>query len=243
MKLIPLKQLLRTTVIPELFAHTAYFSTGEIRAALRRRRVAFKPATLNRYLHELTQAGYIHDAGRGWYSSLPERFSLDPAPVEPVVESLTKQFPLVRFSCWSTQQINGYMHHMLARFATFVYVPRAAMKPVFQFLRDQGYHAYLNPTRKEAAKNFTIREKTIVVRPSLRKQPADTKFAPIEKLLVDIYVESEALAMMDRGEFERMAKNVIRSARVSVPTVIAYSDERQVPIRKLFTEAQSIISD
>ena len=70
----------------------------------------------------------------------------------------------------------------------------------------------------------------------LQVLPGESKFAPIEKVLVDIYFESEALALMDRGEFERMAENVIRSARVSVPTVIAYSDERQVPILKLFTE-------
>jgi hypothetical protein len=101
----------------------------------------------------------------------------------------------------------------------------------------------LNPTRKEAGKSFTIRGKTVVVRPSLRKEPGDGNFAPIEKLLVDLYAESEALALMDRGELQRMAGNLIQSARVSVPKIIAYSEERQVPIGKLFTRQQSINSD
>jgi hypothetical protein len=105
-----LKQILREECLPALAGQSEYYSTEAVTAWLGRRKLRCPPATLNRYLHEFRQSGLIHDAGRGWYSSLATPFTLNREPVASLVQELSKTFPLLDFSCWSTEQIKGAMH-------------------------------------------------------------------------------------------------------------------------------------
>jgi hypothetical protein len=237
-----LKDHLRDAILPALGSQSPYYNIDRVRAALKREKLTCEPETLNRYLHELTQTGFIYDAGRGWYSSIQTPFQLDTAQVEPLVAQLQQQFPLLSFACWSTAQIKGYMHHMLAKFVTFVYVPRDSMDAVAESLQENGCQAFLNPMQKEAAKSFKIGDKTVVVRPAISKEPVTGNFATVEKLLVDLHVESRALSLMDLGEFQRMSGNLVTSGRITVPVLTAYGAIRKVSLDELFGKEQSIIS-
>jgi hypothetical protein len=75
---------------------------------------------LRGYMSEFMRAGVIHHAGRGWYSRLATPFTLNSEPVASLVQSLSRTFPLVGFSCWSTAQNKGAMHHLLSQFVTFL---------------------------------------------------------------------------------------------------------------------------
>jgi hypothetical protein len=117
-----LKQVLRTKCLPALAGRTTYFSIADVRAWLREGGRACSPALLRGYMSEFMRAGVIHHAGRGWYSRLANPFTLNSEPVANLVQSLSQTFPLVGFSCWSTAQIKGAMHHLLSQFVTFVNV-------------------------------------------------------------------------------------------------------------------------
>jgi len=127
-----LKQILRAECLPALAARAAYFSHADVRAWLRGRRLAIRPALLREYLSAAMRDGTMHDAGRGWYSRLAEPFTLDTAPVAALAAELAKAFPLVTFSCWSTEQVKGAMHHLLSKFVTFVNVEADAMESTFR---------------------------------------------------------------------------------------------------------------
>jgi hypothetical protein len=130
-----LKQILRAECLPTLAARAAYFKLADVRAWLRGRRLAISPALLREYLSAAMRDGTVHDAGRGWYSRLAEAFTLDTAPVAALAAELAKAFPLVTFSCWSTEQVKGAMHHLLSRFVTFVNVEAEAMETVWEARR------------------------------------------------------------------------------------------------------------
>lgn len=59
--------------------------------------------TLRQYMSEAMAKGVVHDAGRGWYSSIPEPFNLEMPPIKTTIRRIQKAFPLLEFSCWSTQ--------------------------------------------------------------------------------------------------------------------------------------------
>jgi hypothetical protein len=63
------KTLLRKALERRL-ARQPYISVATVRNDLAKAGGTAQPATLNRYLAEFTRAGLIHDAGRGWYSSV-----------------------------------------------------------------------------------------------------------------------------------------------------------------------------
>lgn len=235
-----MKELLRGHIVPKLSAKAPYFSTEAVRAELEAARRPFEPATLNSYLHELTEAHFIYDAGRGWYSSLSQPFVLDPAPVQPLVNELAKAFPLVAFSCWSTEQIKGAMHHLLSRFVTFVNAEADAMESVWEHLRDAGWDAWLNP-RGAGAARFALRERTVVVRRESRKSPSKQPFAPIEKLLVELCFEARDLQLMALSEFHTMLANLAGANRIQMGTLLSYAAERKLPLEQLFGDKNQLI--
>jgi hypothetical protein len=220
------KEVLFNRVLAQLKAELPYFTTAAIIGRVKAHKVEISEATLPVYLTEATASGLIHDAGRGWYSRLSESARLDPKPVEPVVKLLAKKFPLLDFHCWSTVQVNPWMHHLLGKGVTFVNTDSEAMESVADCLREAGYDTHLNPTG--AAKNrFAIRDKTVVVRRRVIGAPEENHFSRLETLLVDLFLESDRLALMDVGEFREMAVAAVSSGRISVPKLINYAANRK----------------
>ena len=220
-----LKQVLRDECLPTLGSQSKYYNTEAVRTWLSRRRLGLPRATLNRYLHDFRRAGRIYDAGRGWYSSLATPFTLYREPVSSLVQKLNKTFPLLEFSVWSTEQIASYGHHLLAKFITFVHTDRDSMQSLFESLRDAGYDAYLNP-RGATAEQFAVRDRTVVVRPRVTTQPAEDHFVTIEGLLVDLCVESDALGLMDSGEYFQIFGNATRAGRILIGRLAQYARKR-----------------
>jgi Family of unknown function (DUF6577) len=235
-----LKHLLRDECLPALGEQSKYYSTEAVRTWLHRRKLHCPPATLNRYLHEFCRNGLIYDAGRGWHSSLATPFALDREPISGLVQELNKTFPLVEFSCWSTEQIKSGMHHLLSRFVTVINVEPDSMESVWEHLRDTGWDAWLNPRGAEAAR-FAVRERTIIVRRESRKSPSKESYAPIEKLLVELYFEARDLQFMALPEFHTMLANLAGTRRIQIATLIAYAADRKLPLKKLFGEKNQLI--
>lgn len=228
-----LKQALRDECLPALGGQSKYYNTEAVKAWLQKRKLRCPPVTLNRYLHEFTRAGLIFSAGRGWHSSLATVFKLNREPVSSLVQELNESFPLLDFSCWSTAQISGYGHHLLAKFVAFVHTERDSMETVVEALRETGWTAYLHPTRLEATKSFRQSDKTVVVRPAVSRAPVDGKYATIEKILVDLCAEIAALRLLDAGEYQRLVVNLANSERISVATLAEYAKRRNLRVQEV----------
>ena len=236
------KQCLREEVIPALRERSPYFDVASIRYLLTEKDVHVERKTLNRYMLELTAGGFVFSAGRGWYSFLKTPFHLDTGPLGDLTTEINRKFPLLDFACWSTRQINRFMHHLLARFVQFVFTERDAMGSVFDYLHDAGYNVYLNPTKREADKNFSVGERTVVIRPIVTKAPVQGHVATIEKILVDLSVEHKVLPLMDQSEFQGMCRNLVTSERVVMSELMSYARRRRVVLEDLFENPQSTIS-
>jgi hypothetical protein len=211
-----LKQVLRDEC---LTARAAYFSMADVRDWLRHRNIICPPALLREYLSEFMRKGVIHNAGRGWYSRLAQLCVLDAKPVARLVREVEKAFPLLDFTCWSTEQIRSYGHHLLARFATFVHTERDAMSSV-------SYDVHLNP-RGAAARQFVIRERTVVIRPKPTTQPHEKHLVTMEGVLVELFMESRALGLLDEGEYFRVFANLAGYSRISLAGLLDYAHERR----------------
>lgn len=230
---LPLKTLLREEAIPALTAERPYFSVEMVRKEVATRKWRLADATLLNYLQELVRLGQIHDAGRGWYSTLTECLEIDRESVAPVTAAIEKDFPFLAFSVWSTQQINPWMHHLLGRFVTFVHVESEGVSTVWEFLRDAGYDAYRDPGKREA-KTFAVRDKTVVVRPGNPAQaPVEGHYALPEKILVDLAAEIAVLPLMDPAEFNRLFVSVAQAGRLDIAEIRRYAIRKRLEERIL----------
>lgn len=185
------------------------------------------------YCYQLKKENLIFGAGRGWYSSFARAFELDIEPVQEMVEFIKKKYPLLKFSCWSTQQINRFTHHMLGKYVTLVYMDWDSMPVVYDFLKDAGYDVWLNPRGKEAER-FSVRENTVVLRPAISREPRNGHYAPIEKIMVDLFIEGESLYLM--SEYDIVRKNILDDGRIDIAVLLAYAKRRKVSPKAVFKE-------
>lgn len=236
------KQYLRGEVIPALSGRYKYFSLEDVQKTLTENERTVDPKSLKQYMHELMDETVVYSAGRGWYSTIEQEFEVDTEPVSEIISVLKKKFPLLDFTCWSTMQINPFMHHLLGKFVTFIYVDRDLMPSVFDFLRDSDYDVYLNPTRREAKKSYSVSEQNIVIRPTITKAPVKEHKAKIEKILVDLYIERGNFQIMAPAEYHAMADRIISSGRIAISELISYATHRKVELEDILHDAEYTIS-
>lgn len=221
------KARLFTQVLGGLKERSPYFSYKAIQMAANDAEIAIKDDVLSVYLNQAVKQGIIHDAGRGWYSRLAEPVRLAPKPVAKLIRTVERAFPLLEFTCWSTEQIASYGHHLLGRFTCFVHTERDSMATVGQRLRDEGWDVVVNP-RGSIARDFsTSAAGTVVVRSRTTTQPHDGRQVTIEGLLVELFIESRTLNLMDAGEYWRLFENLAGTRRIHMAALLDYARERR----------------
>ncbi len=226
--------------ITALLARWPYVPLAELRRELARRDVRIAPATLRTYLHGLVRATRIHPAGRGWYSGLAEPFVSDTTPVEALAKDLAAAFPLVDFSCWSTAQVQGAMHHLLGPFVSVVHAETESLDAIYRHLRDGGWDCWLNPRGGEAER-FEPGERCVVLRRASRKNRAPGPYASIESLLVELFFEVRDLRLMALEDFHTMLANLAGTRRIAIGSLLYYAAGRGITIDRLLGETNQLM--
>ena len=218
---------------------SSYFNYDDIKKLLKEKKNQITNSSLKVYLHSLQKDKVIFDAGKGWYSSIEKQFDLDKEPIEDIIKDINQKLPLLSFSCWSTAQLNSFTHHILSKFIIFVYTDSDYIRNTADILEEAGYSVYENPTKPEIAKFFKLNEKTVVLRPSITKQPENRKnFAPIEKILIDFLMENRDFKIMEKSEGEKVVKNALSSGRINMSALVSYSKRRKFEYPGMINQIQ-----
>ena len=85
---------------------------------------------------------------------------------------------------------------------------------------------FVDPGKALIGKIVKLSDGAIVVRPLVTRAPEDGHYALAEKVLVDLFKESEDLKLMDAAEFEKILGNAISAYRVSISAILAYAERR-----------------
>ncbi len=229
------KHYLADELLPKLFGPSRhYIDLATVQRTIEAESLVYEATTINRYLHEWTREGRIHDAGRGWYSNLPHAFHavLETPPVPELEKLLKKKFPLLEFTVWSTRQLTTFFHHYAARHATFLMVDRDAMDTVADALSKAGHHVVIHPLA-DAAKKFALTQnETIILRPRLSSDHKEPH-APIEQMLVDLHHEIQKLGLFDLSEFQSVFSNLSNRYRLNIPALKRYAERRKTDSTEL----------
>ncbi|MDA3885852.1 MAG: hypothetical protein PF638_09695 [Candidatus Delongbacteria bacterium] len=233
------KSGLEHEVIEKLKKQKKYFSYENIKALLEEEKLEITPSSLKSYVFELVHKGIIFDAGKGWYSSIEKEFNLNTKPVESVIRKIKKSLPLLEFSCWSTEQINSYTHHILSRFIVFIYTESDFIRNTAEVLIQAGYKVYENPNKDEIEKYFRVEDKTVVILPSITKQPESiNNFSPIEKLLIDLHIENNKFKIMENSEVDEVIIKAINSGRINISAMNSYAKRRNSDVLNTINQVQ-----
>lgn len=237
-----IKGVLLNEVIPNMRKNFSYFSYLQINDLLLRKEITVTQATLKSYIFAAVKNNVIFDAGKSWYSAIGKKFFLNREPVEKIIETLKKTLPLLPFSCWSTEQINSFAHHLLSKHVIFVYVAPDYIRSVAETLKNAGYTVYENPRQAEIKKHFEISGKAVMVLPAITKQPeSGGNAAPVEKILVDFLIENKKIKLIEEQEALRIVKNAVNSGIVNMASMISYAKRRKLKPLSEINQLQYIL--
>ncbi len=209
-----------------------YFHINDLKRYLTEKGIKFRENSLKQQLYLLKKEEIIYSAGRGWYSNIQKGFELNLEPTEKIIKLLIEKFPLITFSCWSTEQLKGFFHHLLSQFVTFIYSDKDFLQSVKDFLMENDYNVYLNPYKIEAEKFVELKTKTIILRPSISSRvPKDSKEknrAKIEKILVDLFMEMKKISLIDKDDYTKIFSNIIFNYRINIAEILDYAHNRKI---------------
>jgi len=206
-----------------------YFSMKDLRKFLDQNNITYTNNNLKQSIYRLKLDDLIYESGRGWYSTIKQEFILIRSPIKKTIEMINKNFPLLEFSCWSTEQLKAFFHHLPSQFVTFIYSDKDFLESIRDFLENNNYNVFLNPQKKEAEKFVHFKDRTAILRPSIaHREPKDNHFARIEKIIVDLYMEVKKIGLIDKEEFNRIVANVINNYRVNLSEMLDYAHNRKI---------------
>lgn len=224
------KHYVADELLPKLFGLARhYVDLDTIQRTLEAEAIHYESSTIARYLHEWQREGRLHDAGRGWYSDLPEPFTPEPniAILRSVQSVLRDEFPLLDHTLWSTRELNAFFHHLPTRHATYLMVDRDALDPVAEALSDAGLHVASHPLG-EIAKRFSLEHvDTVILRPRLSSDHTEAR-SPIEHTLVDLYHEIQKLGFLEGQEYRHIVRNLATTKRINITALKRYAERRKI---------------
>jgi len=209
-----------------------YFQIKDLKRYFTEKGIKFEEDTLKKYLYLLKKNEVMYPAGRGWYSNIQKEFELNIEPTEKITKLLIEKFPLIEFSCWSTEQLKGFFHHLPSQFVTFLYTDKDFLSTLRDFLTENYYNIYLNPSKIEAEKFIELKTKTIILRPSTSSRVSKEKnLTKIEKIIVDLFMEMKKISLIDKDEYIKVASNIILNYRINMAEMLDYADRREIKER------------
>ena len=220
-----------------------YFHINDLKRYFTEKGTKFRKNSLKQQLYLLKKEEFIYSAGRGWYSNIQKEFELNIEPTAKITKLLIEKFPLLEFSCWSTEQLKGFFHHLPSQFVTFIYIDKDFLQSVKYFLIENNYNAYVNPHKIEAEKFVELKSQTILLRPSVSSRISKEKnLIKIEKILVDLFMEMKKITLIDKDEYIKIVSNIILNYRINMAETLDYAHNRKIKdeIKNLFIEINKI---
>lgn len=209
-----------------------YFHINDLKRYFTEKGIKFEEDTLKKYLYLFKKNKVIYPAGRGWYSNIQKAFELNIEPTEIIIKLLIEKFPLLEFSCWSTEQLKGFFHHLPSQFITFIYTDKDFLSTLRDFLTENDYNIYLNPSKIEAEKFIELKTKPIILRTSVSFRVSKEKnLTMIEKILIDLFIEMKKISLIDKEEYIKIISNLILDYRINMAEILDYADRREAKER------------
>lgn len=216
------KEFIESRLLPDLFHQRHYVNTDAVRDRLKAEGVTLEPDTVKSYLHDWMQEGRVFDAGRGWYSDLPEPMTLPVTEgMQRILDWTEQAFPLLDVQLWSTEQTAPFQQHLPSSHLIFVYVDRENLRVVADRMRaDLNLRISLHPLAEEA-ESFRADEWDVVLRPLLSSDAEEgTGPSSISSVLVDLAVEADRLGFLGSYEYETIFSGITNSKRIAVSQLI-----------------------
>lgn len=145
--------------------------------------------------------------------------------------------PVIFFKATSTQAISEFMLHIPGKYLTIIQVEKEALKPVFEFLKDQNFgKVYIQPEEKEIERYIFETEQSIILQSLISKTPTQrvekVTTVTIKKMIGDMLSDKNLLIAFQGSELVHIINNAFQRYSINFTTLFHYARGRGKEIDK-----------
>jgi len=215
------------------FSDIDVFSTKDITEFYRSFDPELKKSTINWRVHHLVQKGVLERIGRGLFK-LGKKNIFEPHignQERKIAELIQTKFPYTDYCIWNTSIINQFMVHQPFQFLDMIEVEKEAGSSVFNFLKEEGYSAFLKPGKDIMENYLQDAESPVIIKPLITEAPVqeieNIPTITIEKLLVDLFADDVIYSAYQGKELSTIYQEAFNAYTVNIKKLLRYAGRRK----------------
>lgn len=198
----------------------------------------YTEASISWLLGKLKTEKKIRSVGKGKYVRMPdeERRTLyaycHSQEYQDIEYKISAQYPLAEFQMWEMIQFNEFVNHQISKNLVVVEVESMLEDAVFETLHMQYPYVMFSPNmdyyyRHKGEKNTIVVLKMISEAP----RPYEGHSSPLEKLLVDLFVNKFTGHLIERSEYPGILEDAFYKYCLDETKMFRYARRRNVEKR------------
>jgi len=215
------------------FEGKAFFTYKELYKFYKEKEPELKIGTFKWRIYKLKEKGVIKNLKRGVYKlgSHKEFVPKISTNIKKLYSSLLKEYPYVEIIIWETSWLNDFINHQPFNSLIIIEVDKDILEPAFYLLKEKRSAVYINP-KKEDIEKYISNENAIIVKSIIKGAPNKkidkVNIPKIEKILVDIFFESELFKTYQGQELINIFERIFEEYSVNLTTLLRYARNRNV---------------
>lgn len=194
--------------------------------------------TLRWRIYELKKLDIIYSPQRGFYA-LQEKKKFIPSAtelIETISKSVQDRFPYAKFSIFSTQWLTNFSNHMYQSKNIILEVEIDVIDAVFHFLNEEFPNVFLLPDQKMYDYYISPQQENIIITRLYVDAPLSqiegSYYIPrLEKLLVDLVINTPVILPISQSEIKTIITNVLEVYNINYSTLSRYAKKRGIEKR------------
>lgn len=222
--------------LEDYFGYENPFTSKELYEFYSRDKKDLKEGTFRWKVHKLKSQGIISSLNRGVYI-------LDNREVfkyyinnnlKRIFNIINNQFPQLDMCIWTTSWVHHMMSHQPFTSIIVVEVDRDIVEITFNLLKEKFNNVYLSPNVQQIER-YILDDNVIVIKPILKEAPVTIfekiKVAKVEKILVDLFFESNLFQTYQGKELVNIFENIYSKYSINTTTLYRYAKTRGIKDR------------
>jgi len=193
-----------------------------------------KESTFRWYLYSLKESGKIRPLKRGAYEFGEEKTQFEPvidSKLKKIAKLFSEKYPEIQYCAWSSACLHDFMIHQPTTHFYVFETEKDVSEDCFHLFRAQKINAFLNPDYNQMVNYVTINAGNVVIKPIISRSPLHSKanitYPTAEKILVDIFCDTQIYYFYQGAELETIFETFIEKHQINFSTLMYYAERRK----------------
>lgn len=214
------------------------FKKSQFREVIHVLNPKYAESSVNWLLDKLKKENRIISVGRGKYERVPEETKKRPytyihsREYQDIEKEIIVKYPLVEFQMWELIQFNEFVNHQISKNLIVVEVENMLEETVFDMLHGEYSYVLYSP-QTEYYYRHKGEENTVVVLKLISEapKPREGHSSPLEKLLVDLFVNKFTGHLIEKSEYPAIMEDAFHKYYLDETKMFRYARRRNAETR------------